>query len=189
MQNIEISVDGLNDLIDKAKAGDVRSFELIVKSFQRFGMNVAFKILYNENDAREVIQDGFVKIWHHLHSYNSDVKFSTWMYKIIINLCFDKLKSKRRKRLLFRDVPEENMEFISGIDIEKELSDKQLVEIIKYLSKGLSEKQRVVFVLRDLEDMTINEVSEITGMPGSSVKTNLFLARQNIRKKLIGYLK
>lgn len=188
MQN-DISETEINDVIENVRQGDLRSFELIVKHFQKYAMNVAYKILYNENDAKEVVQDGFVKIWKNIKNYDSNTKFSTWMFKIIVHLCFDKLKSRRRKNFLFRDVAEENFDLKSSVDIEKDLSNREMVELIKYISKGLSEKQKMVFILRDVEDLSINEVVKITMLSESSVKANLFFARQNIRKKLIEYLK
>jgi RNA polymerase sigma-70 factor (ECF subfamily) len=123
-----------------------------------------------------------------MKNYDPKVKFTTWMYKIIVNLCYDKLKSEKRSKMLFENMSEEISELksLSSTDLEKEFSNKETAMLIKYFSKELSEKQRIIFVLRDIEDFSINEVIEITGMSEASVKTNLFFARQNIRKKIIG---
>ncbi|NJD21122.1 MAG: RNA polymerase sigma factor [Melioribacter sp.] len=185
MQN-QINVGQLNELILKAINGDAKAFERIVRDNYRFGYAVAFKILYNEDDAKDVVQDCFIKIWKHLNEYNKKIKFTTWMYKIVVNLCFDKLKLQKRKRNIFKNYDEDSDDNTpSKIDLENDLTNKELAEMIKHFANGLSEKQKTVFILRDMEDLSIEEVSEIMNISSSSVKTNLFYARQSIRKKII----
>ncbi|MCX6169272.1 MAG: RNA polymerase sigma factor [Ignavibacteriales bacterium] len=184
---VQISNDELIELIEKAKSGEVRAFEKIVVSYQRYCLAVSFRILCNEDDAKEIVQECFIRIWKHLKSYDSRSKFTTWMYKIIVNLCYDRLKSKRRYKWFEKsneDIFEP--EFVSSTDIEREFTNKETVMLIKYFSNQLSEKQRIIFVLRDIEELSIKEVAKVTGMAEASVKTNLFFARQNIRKKIIG---
>lgn len=187
----DISSERLNELIEKAKIGDTRAFEIIVRAFYRYGLAVSFKILCDENDAKDVVQEGFIRIWKHLKNYDSKVKFSTWMYKIIMNLCYDKLKLYKRNKQMFEKLTDVDFKMISVslTDTEKEFSNKETANLIKYFSNELSMKQRIIFILRDIEGLTINEVVEITGMSEASIKTNLFFARQNIRKKLISYEK
>ncbi|MFA5805757.1 MAG: RNA polymerase sigma factor [Melioribacteraceae bacterium] len=182
----QIHVDHLNELILKANMGDTKAFEAIVRDHYKFGYAVAFKILCNEDDAKDVVQECFIKIWKHLNEYDKKIKFTTWMYKIVVNLCFDKLKSQKRRRSIFKNLDED---FVinapSGINLEKELTNKELAAMIKHFASRLSEKQKTVFILRDMEDLSIEEVSEIMNISSGSVKTNLFYARQSIRKKII----
>ncbi|MBI5729788.1 MAG: RNA polymerase sigma factor [Ignavibacteriales bacterium] len=182
----QIHFEQLNELILKANKGDTKAFEVIVRNYHKFGYAVAFKILYNEEDAKDVVQECFIRIWKHLNEYDKKIKFTTWMYKIVVNLCFDKLRSQKRKRNIFKNFDEESViNAPGGIDLEKELTNKELAAIIKHFASGLSEKQKTVFILRDMEDLSIEEVSEIMNISSGSVKTNLFYARQSIRKKII----
>lgn len=188
MQN-EISVEQLNGLIDSAKDGNTRSFEMIVRTFQRYAFAVSFKILCSEEEAKDIVQESFIRIWKHLNRYDSKVKFTTWMYKIVVNLCYDRLRMLKRRN--------DNVEFITdGFELmsaednpEIEFTNKEMAELIMKISGGLPEKQRIIFVLRDLENLSISEVTEITGMSESSVKTNLVYARRNIKEKLIKLVK
>jgi RNA polymerase sigma-70 factor (ECF subfamily) len=109
------------------------------------------------------------------------------MYKIVVNLCYDKIKSNKRRTSLFSRLNDEfpTEDYIDHIDLEKELSNREAAALIQSLAGGLSEKQRMIFLLRDLQDLSIKEVSDITGSSESAVKTNLFYARQHIRKKLV----
>ena len=182
----QIHVEQLNELILKANNGDTKAFEVIVRNYNKFGYAVAFRILCNEEDAKDVVQECFIKIWKHLNEYDKKIKFTTWMYKIVVNLCFDKLKSQKRRRNIFKNLDEDSVINVpGGIDLEKELTNKELAAMIKHFASGLSEKQKTVFILRDMEDLSIEEVSEIMNISSGSVKTNLFYARQSIRKKII----
>ncbi len=114
------------------------------------------------------------------------MKFTTWMYKIVVNLCYDKAKSNKRRTSVFARLNDDSSkdDCIENTDIEQDLTNKETAALIKRIADELSEKQRMIFLLRDLQDLTIEEVTEITGMSESAIKTNLFYARQNIKKKL-----
>ncbi len=184
----QIPAEEVNELIERSRNGDVRAFERIVRSYQRYGLAISFRIMCNQDDAKDIVQESFIRIWKNLKNYNSRSKFTTWMYKIIVNLCYDKLKSEKRNKKVFEKMSEEIFELksLSSSDLEREFSNRETAELIKYFSRELSEKQRIIFVLRDIEEFSINEVAGITGMSEASVKTNLFFARQSIRKKIIG---
>jgi RNA polymerase sigma-70 factor (ECF subfamily) len=108
------------------------------------------------------------------------------MYKIVVNLCYDKAKSNKRRMNVFARWNDNFSKdgCIEISDIERGLTNKETAALIKRIADGLSEKQRMIFLLRDLQDLTIEEVGDITGMSESAIKTNLFYARQNIKKKL-----
>jgi RNA polymerase sigma-70 factor (ECF subfamily) len=150
---------------------------------------LAFRFLYNEDDAEDIVQESFIRIWEHVQDFNPGTKFTTWMYRIVVNLCLDKIKvNKRRTNIFTRSY---NTSFtensIDNFDLEHEYSNKEMAALIKFLANGLSDKQRMVFLLRDFQDLTIEEVTDITGLSESAIKTNLFYARQNIRRKLVLY--
>jgi RNA polymerase sigma-70 factor (ECF subfamily) len=186
MQN-NIKTDTLELLIEEAQKGDLRAFEKIIKDHQSYAYAIAFRFLCDEDDAEDVVQESFIRIWNHLQDFDPETKFTTWMYRIVINLCYDKAKTNKRRAHVFsrfsNDASGEHWTVHS--DMEQELSNREMVALIKSLADGLSEKQRMIFLLRDLQDLTIEEVADITGMSESAIKTNLFYARQNIRKKLI----
>ena len=178
--------DALEKLIEDAQTGDRTAFEKIVTYHQSYAYAIAFRFLCDEDDAEDVVQDSFIRIWNHLQNFDSKKKFTTWMYKIVVNLCYDKTKANKRRMNVFarwddnfsKDGCSENS------DIERNLTNKETAALIKHIADGLSEKQRMIFLLRDLQDLTIEEVADITGMSESAIKTNLFFARKNIRKKL-----
>jgi RNA polymerase sigma-70 factor (ECF subfamily) len=176
------------EIIERAKHGEVRSFEWVVNKFRRYVFVIAFRILCNEDEANEVVHESFIKVWRNFTNYNNSIKFTTWLYKIAVNLCYDKLKSRKRKMTI--DITDDMLANLlqSEQNPENEFSNAQLAEKIKLLSEHLPPKQKIIFIMRDLHDLSINEVATITGMSESSVKTNLVYARRTIKEKLIRWM-
>jgi RNA polymerase sigma-70 factor (ECF subfamily) len=165
--------------------GNVNAFTSIVNMHQQYAYAVAFKFLCDEENSKDVVQESFIRIWKHIADYNQKSKFTTWMYKIVVNLCYDKLRRIKRQNHII-ELSIDNLDVLANDDNpELKLSNKDIAGLIIKISEYLSEKQRIVFVLRDLEELSINEVTEITGMSESSVKTNLIYARKKIKEKLI----
>jgi RNA polymerase sigma-70 factor (ECF subfamily) len=185
MQNNK-PADVLVQLIEDAQKGNITAFEKIVKYHQSYAYAVAFRFLCDEDDAEDVVHESFIRIWNHLQDFDSRMKFTTWMYKIVVNLCYDKAKTNKRRTRVFTRWYDNSSEkdCVENTDIERDLINKETAALIKNIAEGLSEKQRMIFLLRDIQDLTIEEVADITGISESAIKTNLFYARQNIRKKL-----
>jgi RNA polymerase sigma-70 factor, ECF subfamily len=175
------------EVVNRSQCRDLATFEHLVRNYQPYAFSLAMKFLCDEAEASDVVQDAFVRVWKNIDRYDPKQKFSTWLYKIVSNLCVDRFRALRRNRSMFfsrerdpfmEDLPDER-------DWETLQSHVQLSDIIKTLSKQLSRTQRLVFTLRDLQDLTVEEVVEITGLSIGSVKTNLHYARKSIRDTLV----
>lgn len=179
MQNHE-----LIRLINLSLQNDKNAFRQIVESHQYMIFALAFRMLGNEEDAKDIAQDTFIRIWTHLSDFNCEKKFSTWIYRITANLCLDKLK-----RLKFIALDSNDFEVINSLseNFEFELTNKELGEIITALTNELSPKQKLVFTLRYIEELEVEEIIEITGLSAEKIKSNLYVARQTVRKKLENY--
>jgi RNA polymerase sigma-70 factor (ECF subfamily) len=186
MQNSNPNDSQTNLLVEEAQKGNIQAFEKIIKSHQSYAFAIALRFLCNEEDAEDVVQESFIRIWNHLHNFEMGMKFTTWMYRIVVNLCYDKVKSNKRRMNVFTRLNTESMgdRGDNKIDLEQELSNKEIAAQIRSLADGLSEKQRMIFLLRDMQDLSIAEVMDITGMSESAIKTNLYFARQQIRRKI-----
>lgn len=171
-------------MILQAQKGDKKAFRKIVETHQRFAFAVAFKILLCEDDAKDTAQDAFIRLWKHIGDYNFDSKFTTWFYKIIINLSLDKLKSRKRREQIMIPLPEKN-ELNKLFSKEKdEYSNKELIELIEILTDKLSPKQKIVFTLRDLNNLDIADISRSLNMSAGNVRVNLIYARKKIKQYL-----
>ena len=131
-------------------------------------------------------QEAFIKAWTNLAQFDPERKFATWLYAIVSHQALDYLRSRKRRFALFTrdsdeagfpELPDENA-------LDETISHAELAAIIRRLTARLSPTQRLVFTLRDLHDLSIVEVLEITGLSEGSVKTNLHHARKHIRAML-----
>ncbi|MFO7369804.1 MAG: RNA polymerase sigma factor [Bacteroidales bacterium] len=173
-------------LIHESAGGNMVSFRKLVEMHQSFVYATAFRLLCNEPDTEEVVQDTFVRVWRNLSRFNREMRFSTWVYKIVVNLCFDRMRSgKVRKATLSLNREDIRLpDPPSGEDIETSYINTEQAKIIGYLTDKLSPQQRIVFSLSELEELSVVEISEITGMTPNKIKSNLYCAKQSIRKKL-----
>ena len=178
------------NILGRCKNGDASAFREIVKKYQKYTYNLAFKILLNGDDAKDIVQESFIRVWRNIYLFNNQIKFTTWLYKITVNLCYDKIKSaRRREKVITNHIDLEELQKRTERNCELKIINEQLAAIIGELSNELPEKQRMVFILRDLQELSVEEVSVILNISVGSVKTNLVYARRNIKEKLIKYLK
>ena len=177
----------MTDLTEKiidAKRGDLEAFRTLVENHQTFVYRVAYRFLSHREDAEDAVQECFIRVWKNLSSFDLNKKFTTWLYCIITNLCLDRLRSAKRKDNKI-DI-NADMTLIKDTNNPDALfNNKQIREVIRKLADTLPPKQRIVFVLRDLEDKDINSVAGILKMSPKSVKTNLYFARRFLRTKLL----
>jgi len=176
----------LDNLIEASKRNDANSFRKIVESYQAMIYSLAFRLMCDDEEAKDVVQETFIRVWTNLQAYKADKKFSTWIYAIATNLSLDKLKSTKRN-IQKNSVDETLCNLVSSENIEQRLINSELAGIILELTNTLTPKQKIVFTLRYLEDLEVEEIIQITGMNAGKIKSNLFLARQAIRQKLEKY--
>jgi RNA polymerase sigma-70 factor, ECF subfamily len=173
-------------LIEKSCGNDPFAFRKLVESHQAFVYRVAFRLLCSDYDTEEVTQETFIKVWKNLQDFNTEMRFTTWLYKITVNLCYDKLKARNRRtnNIVIDTASMALLNHPSAENIEIELANRELAAIIGVLTEQLTPKQRMVFVLSELEELTPAEISEISGLSAKKIKSNLYCARQTIREKL-----
>jgi RNA polymerase sigma-70 factor (ECF subfamily) len=174
----------VTELINLSRQNDSQAFRKLVEAHQSMVYTLAFRLLCNDEDAKDIVQETFIRAWKHLDNFKLELKFSTWLYTIAANQCYDKLKKAKHNYILRLDDPNVISEFISNENIEKTMINTELALIISSLTRNLTPKQKLVFTLRDLEGFEIEEIISITSLSASKIKSNLYLARQFIRKKI-----
>lgn len=174
----------LTELIRHIKKGDKLAFRQLVEEYQQFAFSLAFRILCDEEEAKDAVQESFIKIWQKIESYDLKQKFSTWVYKIVTNKSIDRYRVIKRKHEINLDEATKVIEKMQ-FNTETILENKEISQIIGALAENLPEKQRIIFVLRDIQGLNSIEVEEILDLSSDSVKSNLYVARKTIREKLI----
>ena len=170
-------------LMERCRSGDMSAFRHIVEIHQHYAYTIAFRVLRDEESAKDVVQEAFIRVWKHIAMYQTTVKFTTWLYKIVVHLCYDRMKmeSRRRKIVGLFGAMTQNEDLADGRNPVDAYETRDIAEHLLALAKRLPPRQQLVFMLRDVQDFTIAEIAEITEMSAGSVKTNLCYARQRIR--------
>lgn len=174
-------------LITRCQAGDKDAFRSLVETCQGMVFSVALKILADEEEAKDIVQETFLRVWLNIGKYEARHRFTTWLYAIASRLCLDRLKSHSRIIAMPKD--EVVLRRYASADGQLELENREWVAIVRLLAEELSPKQRLVFTLSQLGGLSSQEVEEATGFTATQVKSNLHVARQTIRQRLkcLGY--
>ena len=175
-------------LVERCRSGDMSAFEQLMESHQRYAYALAYRVLRDDEQAKDVVQDAFIRVWKHLDAYRTTVKFTTWLYKIVVHLCYDAMKTGSRRHRIFRlfsGIGNEE-EFIDSWNQGDEFDRKDAAEHVLAIAKRLPPKQRLVFMLRDVQDFTIEEIAQTSDMSLGAVRVNLFHARERIRHEYQG---
>lgn len=158
-----------------------------MRAHQSYAFAVARNLLHDDQEALDAVQETFIRIWKNIGRFDDQTKFTTWMYAITSRICLDALRARTRRERTF--VPLDSETIADGTAMDDQLDDaferKELAAMIPTLTASLPDTQRLVFVLRDIEDLTVDEVCEVTGLSRGSVKTNLCYARRTIRERLL----
>jgi len=173
----------LPELVQKSLDGDVSAFGSLMDSQKQYAYAVAYRLLHDEENSKDVVQEAFIRVWNNLRKYRKEIKFTTWLYKIVVNLCYDKIKMNSRQRNIFGYTGNifGNNDVADSRDFHSDVEKSDLCDHVISESKNLPPKEYLVFHLRDVLDFSIEEIAEMVGMSTGSVKTNLCYARRRIR--------
>lgn len=171
------------DIITACIKRDQNAFRMLVDNYADFAFSVAFRIMNDEDESKDIVQESFITVWKKIEGFNPENNFSNWLYRIIVNRCYDALRKKKRNPLVYPDDSNWNISGIfSDSTADSNLENKEIGKTIRRLTNRLSNKQKLVFVLSELEGLSREDIAEITGMSRESIKSNLFHARQTIKK-------
>ena len=174
------------ELVRRAQAGDKEAFEELVRRHQHRVFAVAGGILRRREDVEDVAQQVFVKAYFSLKRFDQRAAFSTWLYKITVNECWDLLRKKKVRPLVYEsDLSEEQAgQFSAAERLEsgaRDVSDKlEAQQQVENLLQGLDERDRMMLILKEVEGFAIDEIAEILNLNANTVKVRLFRARRRI---------
>jgi RNA polymerase sigma-70 factor (ECF subfamily) len=177
------------EVIEQCINGDFRHFRELVRSTSLMIYPVVFRMTGDNGKSEDIVQETMITVWQKIGKLRSPGAYTTWVYKIAVNKCYDFLRSKKYTPESTED--EYSWKLLSSRLHDKTPSDLESSEtalIIGMLAGSLSPKQKAIFVLSDIEDMTPDEIAEITGFGKAAIKANLHYARKSIAGKLEKYL-
>jgi len=147
-------------------------------------------MLNNQHEAEDIAQEAFIRAYTNLHTFDLNRKFSTWLFRIATNLCIDRIRKKKPDYYLDAEVAgTDGLDMYSQISSpdrlpEEEVEGMELQERIQYEISCLSEKYRTVIILKYIEELSLQEISEILNIPLGTVKTRIHRGREALRKQL-----
>lgn len=179
------------ELVARSMSGDSESFNQLVVRWERPIYALAYRTLGREDEARDICQETFLRAYRALPGFKGEAKFSSWLYRIALNLCRDWIRKKRRTPVM--QAPE-------GVDladladlaaargpvesIETLVARRQLSQRVATAMRTLPEEQRTAVILKEYHGLTFQEIAEMQGCPLSTVKTRLYQGLSVLRKQL-----
>lgn len=182
------------ELVRSVLAGDKRAFDELVLVHKRFVFNLCFRLLGDYDEADDCAQEVFMKVHRSLGGFRFQSSFKTWLYRVTVNGCKNRLRSLDyrlgRKRIRLdapRDDEKQQVEIGDETQSpEKDLERKEIQRMIQAAVNKLPVEQKLVVVLRDMEERTYEEIAEITGLKLGTIKSKLSRARLRLRASLKG---
>lgn len=186
-------------LVNAARGGDVSAFEELIRRYDRKLFRLALGIVHNQDDAQEVVQDAFVKAYRNLERFRADAKFATWLFRIAVNESLIKLRRLRGPSEVSIDSEDfdadtlfyqnQNGAIAWAENPEERYETAEFREILSKSLQKLSPALKVVFILRDIEERSILETSEVLHLTQNAVKSRLSRARARLRDELSQYFR
>lgn len=179
-KNLDFKNEDL-EYVQSAKKGDLRAFEILVKKYQKNIVNFSYRILENFEDACDIAQEAFFAAFKKIKNFKEESKFSTWLYKITLNLSRNYLKKKKKERFS-GNMSNQNISSSDPSPQEK-IEREEIKEKITMCLSLLSQEYKEIIILRDLEGLSYEEIGYLLKIPEGTVKSRLSRARENFIEK------
>ncbi len=181
------------DLIEACKAGDQTAFNLLVWRWEKPLFNFTYKYVGDAHLAQDLVQETFIRVLRSIHGYEHRAAFSTWLYRIAINLCKDHFRKKRLPMVSLHDyyttssgdrVYVKDRMADEGGRSDEALAASRREELVRRLPAGLRDEQRVVILMKEYQGLTFREIAEILEVPEGTVKARLYNGLRTMRKQI-----
>ena len=184
------------ELIARIGKGDEDAFEILVNRHQTSVLNLTYRFIGDRTQAKDLAQEVFIRVWQSAKSYEPKAKFTTWIYRITANLCFNELKSARRKKWLSFNWSDEDGDHTieetladSAPSAEDVLLEKERSRQISDVLQSLPENQRMAMILKRYDDLSYQEIAQIIGCSVSAVESLLVRAKRTLQEKMKNFEK
>jgi RNA polymerase sigma-70 factor (ECF subfamily) len=176
------------ELVARSIGGDVDSFNQLILRWERPIFALAYRVIGREEDARDVCQETFLRAFRALPGFKGQAKFSSWLYRIALNLCRDWIRRQRRAPVMQAPEGVDLVDLVSergpSESIEELVARQELSAIVEQAMTLLPEEQRTAIILKEYHGMTFQEIADLQGCPLSTVKTRLYQGLTVLRRHL-----
>src|ERR1035437_1107277 len=166
--------------IEQVLAGKINTFSSIVDRHKDKAFNLAFRICGNREEAEEIAQDSFLKAYRSHNTFKMKSTFATWLYRIVYNTSISYVRTKKKGVLSLEDFPAHATDFIGNNITEEESDNEYRSTLVNFALQKINEDERALISLFYYEDMSVEEIADVTGISKSNIKVKLFRARQKM---------
>jgi len=170
-------------LVEQIRQGDDRAFEMLVRRKTSKVYGLCYRVIGNSEDAKDISQLVFLKLWENLEKYDATYAFDTWLYRMVTNVAIDFMRSKQSRD----NAVNSNLRLVkTSIDPEQTVTvaRKEVETVFNAVSNVLSPKQKTIFVMSEMEDLRSSEIAKVLGCRESTVRNHLFNARKLMQAQL-----
>jgi len=176
-------------LIVRAKTGDIESFEELIQNHQQKAFNIAYRMLGNLEDANDVTQEAFLRVYRSIDKFKGNSSFSTWLYSIVNNVCIDFIRKHKKTKVIYIDDNQYQEGYQKEIPDRKNapedlLEKKEIKERVHDAINQLNYDQRTIIILRDIQGFSYQEIAEILNISEGTVKSRISRGRNNLKEIL-----
>ena len=176
------------ELVARSIGGDQESFNQLVLRWERPIYALAYRVIGREEDARDVCQETFLRAFRALNGFRGQAKFSSWLYRIALNLCRDWVRKERRTPVIQAPEELEVLEMAAVREptpsVEDLVARRELTRVVERAMARLPEEQRTAIILKEYHELTFQEIADLVGCPLSTVKTRLYQGLAVLRREL-----
>ena len=177
-----IEVDD-RQLVEKFRGGDATAFEQLVRRKTSKVYGLCYRIIGNAEDAKDISQLVFIKLWENLNKYDPHFAFDTWLYRMVTNVAIDFLRNKQSRE----NAVNSNLRLVRTSSDDEQgvvVQRKEIENVFNAVSAVLSPKQKTIFVMREMDDLSSSEIAKVLGCRESTVRNHLFNARKLMQQQL-----
>lgn len=171
-------------MIKEVAQENERTFEQLVKKYEQLVFNIIYRYIGNRADVEDIAQEIFIKVWRYAKSFKGKSKFSTWLYRIVVNQCLNYRGKHKQKIESLNSIMEKEIA-PESLKCENDSERKSKAEIVRKAIEELPERQRIALVLSKFECMSYKEIAQIMEVSLSSVESLIFRARFSLKQKLL----
>ena len=180
-------------LVRAAQRGDSEAFEQLVRSYDQSVLRMALNLLHSEEDARDVYQEAFLRVYRNLPRFRFDCSFSTWLYRIVTNLCLDQIRKRKVRKeesasVSTGDGEVNRFQFVAeeraDVDPQRQLMSAEVKSRVQEVLSRLTSRERLVFEMRHFQGMRLRSIGDALGVSEEAAKNCLFRATQKMRTAL-----
>ena len=185
------SAESDQELVDRAKNGDLKAFDLLVLKYQRRVFRLISRVIKNNSEVEDVAQERFIKAFRAIHQFRGDSAFYTWLYRIAVNTAKNYLFSKGKRPIALSELKKSEdsdsfdmLDAVSNENPEGNMAGLQIAEAVNKAVKKLPEELSTAVVLREMDGLSYEEIAEVMNCPIGTVRSRIFRAREAIAQEL-----